>query len=105
VTTYAMSSGQTGWSPTFDGINGSGLSYISSTAGGGVSFVPSSALSNSTTYCWSVSATDPAPGSAGTTTSSTQSFTTAGTGPTTDQQMRGGTYFSGGTKQPIYWAQ
>jgi hypothetical protein len=69
-----------------------------------VSFVPSSALSNSTTYCWSVSAIDPG-GSNTTTTSSTQSFTTAAAGPTTDQEMRGGTYFSGGTKQPIYWAQ
>jgi hypothetical protein len=30
---------------------------------------------------------------------------TAPTGPTTDQAMRGGEYFSGGTKQPYYWAQ
>ena len=104
VTTYPMSSGQTGWSPTFDGTAGSGLTYTSPTAGSGVSFVPSSALSNSTTYCWSVSALDPG-GSNTTTTSSTQSFTTAAAGPTTDQEMRGGTYFSGGTKQPIYWAQ
>ena len=99
-----MASGQTGWATTFNGTAGSGLTYTSSTAGSGVSFTPTTALSAGTTYCWSVSAKDPG-GSNTSTTSSTQLFTTASAGPTTDQQMRGGVYFSGGSKQPIYWAQ
>jgi len=104
VTTYNMTSGQTGWSPTFNGTAGSGLTYTSSTAGSGVSFTPSSALSNSTTYCWSVGAKDPG-GSNTTTTSGTQLFTTAAPGPSTDQVMRGGKYFNSGSEQPYYWAQ
>jgi hypothetical protein len=99
-----MASGQTGWATTFNGTAGSGLTYTSSTAGSGVSFTPTTALSAGTTYCWSVSAKDPGGGNTST-TSSTQLFTTASAGPTTDQQMRGGVYFSGGSKQPIYWAQ
>jgi hypothetical protein len=98
VTTYAMSSGQTGWSPTFDGTAGSGLTYLSSTAGTSpyISFTPSSALSNSTTYCWSVSAIDPG-GSNTTTTSSTQSFTTAAAGGTEQLNIGGGVNITGGT--------
>lgn len=99
-----MASGQTGWTTTFNGSAGSGLSYTNSTSVSGVSFTPTAALTAGTTYCWSVSAIDPG-GSNTTTTSSTQLFTTAAAGPTTDQVMRGGTYFSNGAKQPIYWAQ
>jgi hypothetical protein len=93
VTTYDMSSGQTGWSPTFDGSAGSGLTYTSSTAGSGVSFTPTSSLSNGTTYCWSVSAKDPG-GSNTTTTSGTRSFTTVSGG---SVGIQGGVNINGGT--------
>jgi len=94
VTTYDMASGQTGWSPTFNGTAGSGLTYTSSTSGSGVSFAPSSALSNSTTYCWSVSAKDPG-GSNTTATSGTQSFTTAASSDVVN--IGGGVNITGGT--------
>jgi hypothetical protein len=94
VATYDMASGQTGWSPTFNGTAGAGLTYTSATAGSGVSFTPSSALSASTTYCWSVSAKDPG-GSNTTTTSATQSFTTtAGAGVV---NIQGGVDIRGGS--------
>ena len=69
VATYDMASGQTGWSPTF---NGTGNTYTSGTS---VSFVPTSAIPDGTTLCWSVSAKDPV-GSGITTISSTRLFTT-----------------------------
>jgi len=94
VTTYDMASGQTGWSPTFNGTAGSGLTYTSSTSGSGVSFVPSSALSNSTTYCWNVSAIYPG-GSNTTTTSGTQSFATAASSDVVN--IGGGVNITGGT--------
>jgi len=96
VTTYDMASGQTGWSPTFNGTAGSGLTYTSATSGSGVSFTPSSALSASTTYCWSVSAKDPG-GSNTTTTSGTRSFTTASAGGTEQVNIGGGVNITGGT--------
>ena len=69
VATYDMASGQTGWSPTF---NGTGNTYTSGTS---VSFTPTSAIADGTTFCWNVSAKDPT-GSGITTTSTTRSFTT-----------------------------
>lgn len=93
VTTYDMASGQTGWTPTFNGSAGSGLTYTSTTAGSGVSFTPSSALSTSTTYCWSVSAKDPG-GTNTTTTSGTRLFTTVGI---TQININGGVNVNGGT--------
>ena len=94
VTAYDMAGGQTGWSPVFNGSAGSGLTYTSATAGSGVSFAPSSALSTGTTYCWSVSAKDPG-GSNTTTTSSTRLFTTAAAGGSVTVQ--GGTTIQGGS--------
>jgi len=41
----------------------------------------------------------------GTIVSPTGSTTLVPPGPTTDQVMRGGEWFSGGTKQPFFWAQ
>ena len=41
----------------------------------------------------------------GTFVSPTGSTTLVPPGPTTDQVMRGGEWFSGGTKQPFFWAQ
>lgn len=96
VTTYDMASGQTGWATTFNGSAASGLSYSSFTAGGGLSFTPSSALSAGTIYCWSVSAIDP-DGSNTTTTSGTQSFTTAAVGGTEQLNIGGGVNITGGT--------
>jgi hypothetical protein len=93
VATYDMASGQSSWSPTFNGTAGSGLTYTSSTSGSGVSFTPSSALSNSTTYCWSVSAKDPG-GTNTTTTSGTRSFTTGASGAV---NIGGGINIGGGT--------
>lgn len=93
VATYDMT-GQTGWSPLFDGNGQTYNSYLSGTAGSGVSYVPSSALSPGVTYCWSVSALDPA-GSNTTTTSGTQLFTTAGTPP--EVNIGGGVNINGGT--------
>jgi hypothetical protein len=92
----SMASGQTGWSPTFNGSAGSGLSYLSLTAAPpGVSYTPASALGAGITYCWSVSALDPG-GSNTSTTSGTQLFTTAGAGG--DQvNIGGGVNINGGT--------
>jgi len=96
VATYDMASGQIGWSPTFNGTAGSGLSFISATSGSGVSYVPSSALSNSTTYCWSVSAKDPG-GTNTYTTSSTRSFTTVAAGGSDTVNIQGGVNINGGS--------
>ena len=94
VTTYDMAGGQTGWTPAFNGSAGAGLTYTSTTAGSGVSFAPSSALSTGTIYCWSVSAKDPG-GSNTTTTSSTRLFTTAAAG--SSVTVQGGVTIQGGS--------
>jgi hypothetical protein len=57
---------------------------------------------SSTTYCLRVVDSG---GAALTTYSAYPTITTFSPGPTTDQVLRGGEWFSSGTKQPFFWAQ
>jgi hypothetical protein len=57
-----------------------------------------------TTYCWKADAIDPGGTNSYGSASATRLFTTIA-GPTTDQVMRGGQYFTGGSKQSYYWAR
>lgn len=94
VQTNDETSSQTGWS----GQNVSGTSYTSGTQG---VFTTQSALTASTQYWWKASAIDPSGSNTFTNSATCNTFTTASSGPTLDQLMRYGDWFSNGVKQPF----
>jgi len=94
VQTNDETSSQTGWS----GQNVGGTSYTSGTQG---IFTTQSALSNSTQYWWKASAIDPLGSNSFTDSTTCNTFTTLAAGPTNDQLMRHGKWFSNGVKQPF----
>lgn len=100
----AQASSQIGWSG--QDANG-GTAYVgSSTLASSTiaAYTYQGSLSFNTTYCWKADSVDPNGTNSYGTTSSTQLFTTMAA-PSTDLFMRGGEYFSGGSKQKFYWAQ
>ncbi len=72
--------------------------YTSGTQG---SFLTQTALSELTQYWWKASAKDPDGNGSFTDSSTCNSFTTGSAGPTLDQLMRHGAWFSNGAEQPF----
>jgi len=100
---FDQNASQTGWSGQDANTNTAYVGSSTLTSSTIATYTYQGSLSPNTTYCWKADAKDPGGSNTFSTASATQNFTTGG--PTTDQQLRGGTYFSNGTKQPIYWAQ
>lgn len=98
VQTNNQAVSSTGWTGTNTTCTAAPTScYTSGTQG---SYLTQSALSGSTQYWWKSSAKDPDNTNAFTDSSTCNSFTTVG-GPTIDQILRHGVWFSGGIDQPF----
>jgi hypothetical protein len=95
---------QTGW--TGQDANSSLAYNTTSSTGTTATYTYQGAtLTPSTQYWWRAYAIDPGGSNSASGASTIQSFTTGTSGPTADQVMRGGKYFTGGSEQPYYWAQ
>ncbi len=98
VQTNDQSVSQTGWTgQNATCVSGSDC-YTSGTQG---SYTTQTALSSSTQYWWRASAKDPQGANTFTNSSTCNSFTTQSSGPTLDQLLRHGEWFSSGVRQPF----
>ncbi len=98
VQTNDQSVSQTGWTgQNATCVSGSDC-YTSGTQG---SYTTQTALSNSTQYWWRASAKDPQGANTFTNSSTCNTFTTQASGPTLDQLLRHGEWFSSGVRQPF----
>jgi hypothetical protein len=97
VQTNDQAVSSTGWTGTDATCTASPTAcYLSGTQG---SFLTQTALSATTQYWWKASAKDPDGNGSFTNSSTCNTFTTGVAGPTTDQQMRHGNWFSGEAEQ------
>lgn len=98
IQTNDQSSSQTGWSGQNATCSVANDCYTSGTT---ASFVAQSGLTAGTQYWWKASAKDPTGSNTFTDSSTCNTFTTAVSGPTLDQLLKHGEWFSNGVEQPF----